>query len=68
MTLKTIQLKYILSIGIITILLACSTKKDNFVNRNWHATNTKYNVHYNGDLALKKGIDEVKATYSDNFW
>lgn len=65
---KKINLKYILSIGIIAIILACSTKKDNYVNRKWHATNTKYNVLYNGDVALQKGIYEVKATYSDNFW
>jgi tetratricopeptide (TPR) repeat protein len=68
MTLKKTQLKYILSFGIIAILLACSTKKDNFVNRKWHSVNTEYNVHYNGDLALQKGIADVKATYSDNFW
>ena len=65
---KTIQLKYILSFGIIAILLACSTEKDNYINRKWHSTNTKYNVLYNGDLALDKGIEDVKATYSDNFW
>ncbi|WP_218141441.1 type IX secretion system periplasmic lipoprotein PorW/SprE [Flavobacterium terrigena] len=65
---KTIQLKYILSFGIITILLACSTKKDNFVNRKWHSVNTEYNTLYNGDVALQKGIEDVKATYSDNFW
>jgi len=66
--LKTIHLKYILSIGVIAILLACSTKKDNFVNRKWHSVNTEYNVLYNGGLALDKGIEDVKATYSDNFW
>ena len=65
---KKIQLKYILSFGILAILLACSTKKDNYVNRKWHSTNTKYNVLYNGDLALQKGISDVKTTYSDNFW
>jgi TolA-binding protein len=68
MTLKKIQLKYIYSFGIIAILLACSTKKDNYVNRTWHSKNTKYNVLYNGDVALQKGIADVKATYSDNFW
>ncbi len=68
MTLKTIKLKHILSLGIIAILLACSTKKDNFVNRKWHSVNTEYNTLYNGGLALDKGIEEVKATYSDNFW
>jgi tetratricopeptide (TPR) repeat protein len=66
--LKKIQLKFILSIGSIAILLACSTKRNSAINRGWHSVNTKYNVHYNGDLALQKGIEEVKATYSDNFW
>ena len=65
---KKIQLRHILSFGIIAILLACSTKKDNFVNRKWHSVNTEYNVLYNGDVALQKGIADVKATYSDNFW
>ena len=65
---KKIQLKYIFSFGIVAILLACSTKKDNFVNRKWHSVNTEYNVLYNGDVALQKGIADVKATYSDNFW
>lgn len=65
---KTIQLKYIFSFGSIAIFLACSTKKDNFVNRKWHSVNTEYNVLYNGGLALDKGIADVKATYSDNFW
>ncbi len=65
---KKIQLKYIYSLAIIAVLLACSTKKDNLVNRKWHSTNTKYNVLYNGDIALQKGIEDVKATYSDDFW
>ncbi len=65
---KNIQLKHLLSIGCIAILLACSTKKDNYINRKWHSTNTKYNVLYNGDLAMQKGIADVKATYSDDFW
>jgi tetratricopeptide (TPR) repeat protein len=55
-------------LGSIAILLACSTKRDNYINRKWHATNTKYNVLYNGNLALQKGIADVKATYSDDFW
>jgi tetratricopeptide (TPR) repeat protein len=66
--LKNIQLKHLLTLGSIAILLACSTKRDNYINRKWHATNTKYNVLYNGNLALQKGIADVKATYSDDFW
>jgi tetratricopeptide (TPR) repeat protein len=55
-------------LGSIAILLACSTKRDNYINRKWHSTNTKYNVLYNGNLAMQKGIADVKATYSDDFW
>ena len=65
---KKTKIKNIFSFGLLVFLWACSTKKDSFVNRNWHAVNTEYNVLYNGDLALQKGIADVKATYSDDFW
>lgn len=65
---KNIQLKHLLTLGSIAIFLACSTKRDNYINRKWHSTNTKYNVLYNGNLAMQKGIADVKATYSDDFW
>ncbi len=65
---KNIYLKQLLTIGSIAIILACSTKKDNFINRKWHSLNTKYNVLYNGNIALEKGITDVKATYTDYFW
>ncbi|MEJ2161807.1 MAG: hypothetical protein P8X60_00365 [Robiginitalea sp.] len=46
----------------------CSTKKDAFVNRNWHALNTKYNVLYNGNLAFEEGRAQVNSSYTDNYW
>ena len=49
-------------------MIACSTKKDNFVNRNWHAVTTEYNVLYNGNMALDAGVEQLKTTYEDNFW
>ncbi|MBW8242666.1 hypothetical protein K1F50_07620 [Muricauda oceani] len=47
---------------------ACSTKKDKFINRNWHALNTEYNTLYNGNLAFQKGLEEINATYRDDYW
>ncbi|MCX2681181.1 hypothetical protein OOZ15_14610 [Galbibacter sp. EGI 63066] len=47
---------------------ACSTKKDAFVNRNWHALNTKFNVLYNGQVALEEGRKSLIETYVDNYW
>ncbi|MDX1315252.1 MAG: hypothetical protein R3356_07095, partial [Eudoraea sp.] len=47
---------------------ACSTKKDAFINRNWHALNTKYNVLYNGNIAFEEGREQLNTTYQDNYW
>ncbi len=55
-------------VGLLLLVLACSTKKDAFINRNWHALNTKYNVLYNGNIAFEQGREELKASYRDDFW
>ncbi|MEO1010628.1 MAG: hypothetical protein AAFX53_04935 [Bacteroidota bacterium] len=47
---------------------ACSTKKDAFLNRNWHALNTKYNVLFNGNNAFELGREELNANYKDDYW
>jgi len=50
------------------IVVGCSTKKDAFLNRNFHAVNTKYNILFNGDQALRVGLEQLNANYEDNFW
>ena len=57
---------YLLGAGV--LLVGCSTKKDSFVNRNWHALNTKYNVLYNGNLAFEEGREQLNQSYRDNYW
>ncbi|MBM1105283.1 hypothetical protein JQC67_03930 [Aurantibacter crassamenti] len=47
---------------------ACSTKKDAFINRNWHALNTKYNVLYNGNIAFEEGREQLNLEYKDDYW
>ncbi len=47
---------------------ACSTKKDAFLNRNFHALNTKYNVLYNGNNAFEEGREVLNETYKDDYW
>jgi tetratricopeptide (TPR) repeat protein len=66
--LKNSLIKLLLFSGIFGILIACSTKKDRFINRKFQALNTKYNVMYNGDIALEKGIEDLKTQYNDDFW
>lgn len=56
--------------GVVLLMFfsACSTKKDAFVNRNWHALNTKYNTLYNGNIAFEQGREELNNSYRDDFW
>lgn len=61
-------LKYSYTFGLLFFLIACSVKKDKFVNRNFHAVTTEYNVLYNGNIALDAGKAELVLTYKDNFW
>ncbi|MHA3788465.1 type IX secretion system periplasmic lipoprotein PorW/SprE [Flavobacterium hauense] len=65
---KTSTSKYFVLFGTVGFAIACSTKKDSFVNRNYHAVNTEYNVLYNGNLALDAGLADLATTYEDNFW
>lgn len=47
---------------------ACSTTNDAFINREWHALNTKFNVLYNGNIAFEEGREELNTNYKDNYW
>ncbi|WP_144960324.1 hypothetical protein [Gillisia sp. Hel_I_86] len=53
---------------LVIALSGCSRKKDKFINRNWHAVGTEYNILYNGGLALQQGKKEVADSYNENFW
>ena len=66
--LKTTTIKYFIFLGTFVFLIACSTKKNTFLSRNSHALSTKYNILYNGNLALEKGLLDLKSKYQDNFW
>jgi len=67
-TLKTYS-KIILSLFCVAFVMqSCSRKKDKFINRNFHALGTKYNVLYNGNLALERGKESVNDEFTENFW
>lgn len=60
--------KYFGIVAIILLILSCSTKKDRFINRTFHAKTAKYNILYNGDVALETGLKDLGKTYQDDFW
>lgn len=65
---KINTLKYIGIVSLILLIISCSTKKDRFVNRTFHAKTAKYNTLYNGGVALETGLKDLGITYQDNFW
>lgn len=65
---KTITFRHLIVGALLILLVACSTKKNTFLSRKSHALSTKYNILYNGDVALDKGVADLKTTYNDNFW
>lgn len=52
----------------VLLVTSCSRKKNKFLNRNFHALGTKYNILYNGDIALEKGRESVDNAFTDNYW
>lgn len=49
-------------------VISCGTKKDTFLSRNYQALTTKYNVMFNGEEALKKGVEEIQNNYKDDWF
>lgn len=55
-------------IGLLFLVGSCSVKKNAFLNRNYNALVTQYNVLYNGGLAFQKGVDEITSKHEDDFF
>ncbi|MBP6074723.1 MAG: gliding motility protein, partial [Flavobacterium sp.] len=58
----------VFTVLVVVFLVACSTKKDSFVSRNYHALTTEYNVLYNGGVGFEKGLDDINEKSKNNFW
>jgi len=63
----TLQKLSLIAIIICTVA-ACSTQKNKFLNRNWHAMNTYYNIIFNGNEAVQQGITTVTEEYPEDYW
>lgn len=64
-----ISYKLILSFFCVAFIAqSCSRKNDTFINRNFHALGTGYNILYNGELALERGKLAINNELTENFW
>jgi tetratricopeptide (TPR) repeat protein len=67
-TLNTSLKAILLLLGATLVITGCSRKNDTFINRNFHALGTKYNILYNGEIALENGRGAVDNAFTDNYW
>ncbi|MGL2992953.1 tetratricopeptide repeat protein [Flavobacterium sp. TSSA_36] len=65
---KTTGCKPFYLLFLFIFLIACSTKKNTFLARNSHALSTRYNILYNGQIGLEKGVNGLTTGSQDNFW
>ncbi len=64
------KIKYLykpLILAIIFLLPACSTKKNSFTRRVYHNLTAHYNVYWNGEQKLKKGLSSLDESVQDNY-
>ena len=60
--------KNILLFLIFTLFLACSPRKNGYVNRQYQSFTTFYNVLFNGEDALNTELKQREKSHRDNFY
>ena len=50
------------------LFVSCSTKKNKYLNKKFHALTAEYNAIFNGEEALKEGKESLIEGYADDFW
>jgi len=65
---RNIVFQFIAASILLLLVVACSRKRDKFINRNWHAMTTKYNTLYNGEVSFTEGRQSLIQEYEDNYW
>lgn len=67
MGLSTATKNRLILLGMV-LFIGCSTQKNAWLNRNFHAMGAYYNTLYNGNLALEQGRQTLIQDYYDNYW
>ena len=55
-------------LAVLVVVSSCSRKKTKWVNRNFHAMGTYYNILYHGNLALEEGKTQLNENFADDYW
>ena len=59
--------RIIILLTITATLLSCSTQKNTWASRSFHQMKTKYNIHFNGQIAFEEGQESIREAHEDNY-
>ena len=54
-------------LALLTLMPSCSTQKNTWGTRTFHAMKTKYNIRFNGELSYDEGIKAIDNANHDDF-
>lgn len=66
-TMRAKQWLIVSIIGLFLVVYSCSTKKNTRATRAYHNLNTHYNIYFNANENLKKGVAKIDENYIDNY-
>ena len=67
MALKNTHIQQLILACLILIISSCSTKKNTWVNRQYHNTTAKYNGYFNGNESIKAGVKKLHKNHIDDY-
>lgn len=59
--------KLIIFFCLAATMLSCSTQKNTWATRSFHQMKTRYNIHFNGELAFQEGQQTIRESHFDNY-
>ncbi|MBO7324966.1 MAG: hypothetical protein J6U57_06070, partial [Bacteroidales bacterium] len=54
-------------LSLLCLLSACSTQKNTWSTRQYHALTTRYNIRFNGEEAYKRGLLQIEQAHKEDF-
>ena len=61
-------MRKIVIVFLISVFFGCSTQKNKILNKSYHSVVSTYNVLFNGNEYLNKGLENFNSSYEENYW
>ena len=61
-------MRKIVVVFLISVFFGCSTQKNKTLNKSYHSVVSTYNVLFNGNEYLNKGLENFNSSYEENYW